>query len=336
MPERTALIDGFLHTAGWGAANNAPLAGDASNRRYLRLTNGPGGQNAVLMDAPRDRGEDIGPFVDIAQYLTNNGFSAPQIIAQDRKNGFLLLEDLGDQLFARHLTTAPQDEMSFYAAAVDVLAALHQLPPPELAAYDATTMAPLAGLAGEWYARSPAAAAELAQATENVLRALPPFDPVIVLRDYHSENLLWLPQRSGLARVGLLDFQDAMLGHPTYDLVSLIYDARRDVGPDTATAMIARYASLTGMDVTDCHRACAAQSAQRNLRILGVFARLCLRDGKPGYLEFLPRVWRLLMQDLSHPDLAALKDVVLAHLSAPDPWFIERLRAQCPAPQPPQ
>ncbi|KAJ57224.1 hypothetical protein ACMU_01650 [Actibacterium mucosum KCTC 23349] len=329
MTDRSPLIKTFLSAEGWADAQIGPLAGDASNRRYLRLWNGPGGRGAVLMDAPPERGEDIRPFIEIARFLTDAGFSAPAIFAADETHGFLLLEDLGDNLFARHLRTQRSDEISLYSTAVDVLSALHQETPPALAAYDTPVMAPLAGLAAEWYANDITLRAPLQAEMADSLNALPAFKPVIILRDFHSENLLWMPSRSGLARVGLLDFQDAMLGHPVYDLVSLIHDARRDVAPETAEAMMALYSAQTDSDIDAIRQACAVQSAQRNLRILGVFARLCVRDGKPGYLEFIPRVWRLMMQDLSHPGLSGLRKTVQSVLPEPNAEVIEGLRAKC-------
>ncbi len=234
----------FIAATDWAGAAIAPLAGDASNRRYLRLTHPSTGTMAVLMDAPPERGEDVRPFMHIARYLTGLGLSAPQILAQDESRGFLILEDLGDALFARVIPVAPQMEDQLYAAATDVLIDLHRAPPPEgLKPYGPETMTDMAALAFDWYLtgatgdNSPQRAEVLA-ALQRLLRQHAATTDVIVLRDYHAENLLWLPGRIGAARVGLLDFQDAMTGHRAYDLVSVLQDARRDVPQAVEAAMI--------------------------------------------------------------------------------------------------
>ena len=150
--------------------------------------------------------------------------------------------------------------------------------------------------------------------------------PCLVLRDYHAENLLWLPDRDGVKNVGLLDFQDALIGHPAYDLVSLLEDARRDTDPELRSAMIRRYLSLTGLDQTDFHRAYAVLGAQRNLKIIGIFTRLWIRDGKPVYLDKIPRVWDHVQRDLAHPDLVELKNWIARHVPAPDQSILNRIR----------
>ncbi|PTW50560.1 aminoglycoside phosphotransferase family protein [Rhodovulum kholense] len=328
----TACAD-FLARTGWAEARRAPLAGDASNRRYERLTRGT--ETAVLMDADPARGEDVRPFIAIARHLTWLGLSAPAILAEDAAQGFLLLEDLGDALFARVLAKDPGPEDTLYAAATDLLADLHRAAPPAgLAAYDAETMADLACLPFQWYLTGlgrPATEADIAAFRATIRTLLESTAPpsVLILRDYHAENLIWLPDRSGAARVGLLDFQDARVGHPAYDLVSLLEDARRDVPSALQARMRARYVSRTGSDPDAFARAYALTGAQRNLRILGVFARLCLRDGKPGYLRLMPRVWAHLMTDLDHPALAELRDRTLQLLPPPDPDRLARIESQC-------
>lgn len=338
MPERGAALSDFLCRAGWGAARRAPLAGDASHRRYERLSGGPGDATAVLMDAPPDRGEDVRPFLTIARHLTGQGFSAPAILAADVTRGFLLLEDLGDALFAHVVARRPDDEDLLYAAAVDLLARLHRAPVPEVPAYDVQLMTDLACLPFEWYLTAldrPAPDREIAAFRAEMAALLAEHAPpsVLILRDYHAENLIWLPDRDGVARVGLLDFQDAMLGHPAYDLVSLLEDARRDVAPALQDRMRARYVAATGADGAAFARAYALVGAQRNLRILGVFVRLCRRDGKPGYLPLLPRVWTNLMADLDHPALSGLRDRLLRLLPPPTPARLEGIARQC-APTP--
>ncbi|MBN2906054.1 MAG: phosphotransferase [Rhodobacteraceae bacterium] len=335
MTERAAAITTFLRGAGWGAASHAPLAGDASNRRYLRLTGGPGGAGAVLMDAPPETGEDVRPFTTIAQHLHALHLSAPAILAEDPVQGFVLLEDLGDALFARVTAQSPEMEAPLYAAATDLLVQLHRADPPaDLATYDAPLMANLACLPFQWYLpaldqAAPENDVKTFQAELETLltRHAPP--SVLILRDYHAENLIWLPDRNGIARVGLLDFQDAMIGHPAYDLVSLLEDARRDVPLAIQRRMRDRYAAATGAVPDAFGLAFALLGAQRNLRILGVFARLCVRDGKPGYLPMLPRVWGHLMHDLSHPELAGLRARVDRLLPPPTPERCQRIAQRC-------
>ncbi|WP_412504288.1 aminoglycoside phosphotransferase family protein [Roseovarius sp. SYSU LYC5161] len=335
MTTRDALISRFLDKAGWADATRAPLAGDASNRRYLRLSRADTGETSVLMDAPPDRGEDIGPFMRIAGHLQSHGFSAPRLLSWDDAAGLLLLEDLGDDLFARVVQRAPGAEDSLYSCATDLLARLHEVPPPSgLPPYDTSLMSDLAKLAWDWYL--PAATG--IDATDNTafkgaMRAALDHDApdadVLIQRDYHAENLLWLPDRTGTARVGLLDFQDAMRGHRAYDLVSLLQDARRDVPAETEDRMLARYITATGVDDDAFRAAYACLGAQRNLRIIGVFTRLCLRDGKAHYIDMLPRVWGLLERDLAAPGLSTLATRVHAAMPAPTPAILQRLKDQC-------
>jgi aminoglycoside/choline kinase family phosphotransferase len=334
MTDRAQAVTDFLRASGWQDAETRPLAGDASNRRYLRLR-AHDGARAVLMDAPAERGEDVGAFARIARHLSGLGLSAPRILAEDSATGFLLLEDLGDALFARVLETDPGQEARLYEAATDVLVDLHRHPPPPgLAPYSPQLMADMAALAFDWYAfggtgaETPARAAFHADMKALLERHAPRSD-VLIQRDYHAENLLWLPDRAGVARVGLLDFQDAMRGHRAYDLVSVLQDARRDVPPAIETAMIDRYVAATGVEAETFVAAYHCLGAQRNLRILGVFARLCLRDGKAKYVDLIPRVWGLLQRDLAHPALRGIAAHVQDSLPAPDPALLERLRQQC-------
>lgn len=342
MSERDEQLGDFLSRAGWSIARHSNLAGDASNRRYLRLTNPNNGQSAVLMDAPPHLGEDTRPFVRIAEYLNDIGLSAPRIMAQDDNNGFLLLEDLGDDLFAKVVIRYPDLESSLYSSAIDVLIHLHRnAPPHNLETYDAVTAAPLAGLPYDWYV--PEVAGPQHDSTkkrflslmQEALASHAADCDVLIQRDYHAENLLWLPNRAGVARVGLLDFQDAMLGHRAYDLVSLLQDARRDVPTQVERAMLSRYIVATGQNSDEFEAAYATLGAQRNLRIIGVFARLCIRDGKPGYLKFLPRVWSLLERDLAHPALASLKQLVVETIPKPTQDVIDKIRAKCAPAQKP-
>lgn len=334
MTPRAEARARFLEAAGWGAAAARPLAGDASARRYERLTGGPGGAGAVLMDSDPARGEDPRPFLAVTDYLRGRGFSAPKVLAAEPEAGFVLLEDLGDALFARVCAAEPAAEAELYAAAVDLLAELQAEAAPEaiggwaVPPYDAAVLEREAMLVLDWYLGAPspdlraAFAARLAEATASV----EPARGALVLRDYHAENLIWLPERRGSARVGLLDYQDALRGHGAYDLISLTEDARRDTSGALREAMTARFAAATGADREALDAAAAALAAQRNLKIFGIFARLCRRDGKPQYLDLLPRVWEHLQRDLAHPALSGLAEVCRA-LPAPTAELRARLRA---------
>ncbi|MCZ0811263.1 MAG: aminoglycoside phosphotransferase family protein [Pseudomonadota bacterium] len=336
MTERDALIRAFIDAGDWAGGRIAPLAGDASNRRYLRLRDPASGDTAVLMDAPPDRGEDVRPFVEIAHYLRGIGLSAPRILDADMEAGLLLLEDLGDDLFANVIPRDPALENSLYCAATDLLGTLHDHPPPPgLAPYSPALMADLAMLAFDWYRAALADPAPDARASTQaaILAALHTHASdadVLIQRDYHAQNLLWMPDRQGDARVGLLDFQDAMLGHRAYDLVSLLQDARRDVPRAVEDAMLTRYIDRNGMDSASFRTAYHALGAQRNLRIIGVFARLCIRDGKPHYVDLIPRVWDHLQSDLADPALAPLARILENSLPSPSPASLAKVKAQCP------
>lgn len=338
---RGEALRAFLETAGWWDGTITPLAGDASNRRYFRVVKGS--DHAVLMDAPPDRGEDVRPFVRMTEHLRGAGLSAPALLAQDPDAGFLLLEDLGDDLFARLLERSPTDETDLYAAAVDLLA--DALPPagPEIAAaYDWEVLLREARAAPDWYlagvtGQSPSAdlLAEFADLLASALTPVRDDRSCLVLRDYHAENLLWLPERIGAARVGLLDYQDALCGHPAYDLVSLLEDARRDTAPTLQESMVSRYlAKRADIEPRAFRAAYAALGAQRNLKIVGYFARLSMRDSKDRYLDLIPRVWQHLTRDLAHGDLAALRRFVERHLPSPEPSRLAAIRARPTGPQP--
>lgn len=329
---RDRLAADFVAAAGWGSATRVFLAGDASDRSYQRLTRA-GGQ-AVLMDAPPGRGDDPADFVKIAGYLRRLGLSAPEVLAEDLPNGFLLLEDLGDAVFARVMAADPTRELPLALAAADVLAHLHRAaPPPGLPDLSAGGWAAAAAFALDWYGF---AATGLRGDSGPFIRALAEAlarhadgPRVVILRDFHAENLLWLPEREGLARVGLLDFQLAQMGQPGYDLVSLLQDARRDFSEPTVRAVTRHFIAATGAEAGPFETALAVLGAQRSLRILGIFARLCLVGGKPAYLALVPRVWRQLWQNLAHPALADVAAICRARLPDPSPALLDRIRSQC-------
>ncbi len=313
-----ARADAFLGRAGWSGAARAALAGDASGRRYERLTRAGAGdpRTAVLMLAPPEAAPSLRAFLDVASRLSGLGLSAPCVIAAAPAAGLMLMEDLGDALLARTAAARPAREPALYAAAADALVALRAAGPPSgLPPYDAEAMAEATALAAPWYARAERAP-WVGPLREALARHAGPAE-TLILRDYHAENLIWLPGRRGAARVGLLDFQDAMRGPAAYDLASLTRDARRDVSPAAAAAAIARFARGAGADPARLDAALAVLGAQRNLRLLGVFARLARRDGLPRYLALLPRVWGQLAADLDHPACADVRGPALDALPPP-------------------
>lgn len=330
MNARAALTDSFLNSTRWANAKRAALAGDASNRRYERLQMGD--ETAVLMDAPTEKGEDVKPFIAIAEFLLAQGLSAPQILAKDTEQGFLILEDLGDGLYARMVERKPEIEDEIYTAAIDALIALHHAAPPDLPAYDPPLMTDLASTAISRYkagiigADMSEEAARFRQIFEPFLAGLTAGKQVLIQRDYHAENLLWLPGRTGIARVGMLDFQDAMLGHPAYDVLSILQDARRDVPPALENRMINHYMSQTNVDGDEFRAAYAALGVQRNMRILGIFAKLSLDMGKRHYIDMIPRVWDLLERDLDHAALAPVASMIRESLPRPTPENLKKLK----------
>lgn len=321
---RAGAIAAFLRGAGWGGAARAPLAGDASARRYERLRAPSGAPaTAVLMDAPPEQEASVRAFVEVAGRLAALGLSPPAIRHAEPEAGLLLLEDLGDALLARQAQARPEDEPALYAAAADALVRLRRAGPEAargLPVFDADAMAEAASLAATAYAGRPDARwtdAPWSGALRAALLAHAGPADTLILRDFHAENLLWLPERRGAARLGLLDFQDAMRGPAAYDLASLLRDARRDVSPEAARAATARFAEGTGTPPHRLDAALAVLGAQRALRILGVFARLA-RAGRPAYLRFVPRVWGQLVADLDHPACEALRGRVLGALPPPE------------------
>lgn len=333
MSDRSAALSAFLQRSGWGSADRQHLAGDASDRRYERLR--LGAVTAVLMDNPPGGADDPAAFSAMARHLRGLGLSAPATLAEDLQQGFLLLEDLGDDLFARLVAADPAREDELYTAATDTLLHLQSAPPPPgLPNLSAEDWARAAAFALDWYAFAATGArpdpTEFLTTLTKALQAHADGPRILILRDFHAENLIWLPGRAGLARTGLLDFQLGQLGQPGYDLVSLLQDARRDVSPATETAMIARFVDVTSSDPQAFAAHYATLGTQRALRILGIFARLCLVAGKPGYLPLIPRVWGQLQRNLAHPALADLRAVCDRLLPAPTPDLMQKIKDQCP------
>ena len=301
----------FLAGAGWGDADIEPLAGDASFRRYFRIRSD--GRSAMLMDAPPPH-EDPVPFLEVGAWLAEHGHRAPAIHAEDRERGLVLIEDFGVDRMRDWLDENGHAEEVTYGAAIDALARLHRSPPGPFPAYDMEVYQREASLFVEWYCPAMGLSVDLAGYRAAWDQALAPLLPrqnpgVTVLRDYHAENIMLL---EGGAQ-GLIDFQDALVGHPAYDVVSLLQDARRDVSEELERAMLRRY--LEHFDAgSDFEADYARLGSQRNAKIVGIFSRLWKRDGKPRYLAMIPRVWGAMERDLRHPALGPVAEWFAANI----------------------
>lgn len=343
---RSEALERLLAETGFDGAERAPLAGDASTRRYERLNKN--GRRAMLMDAPvsaesapcppgatpaerrtmgwnavaRLAASRVEAFVAVAAYLESLGLAPPEVYGADCAAGYAILEDLGDDLFAQVI---PQraDEIELYQEAARVLAHVHAAPPPSsrlegkagaswpLLDYDALALEVNADLFVEWLPRAnpdvridDAARARWENVRDGLIVKALGFQRAFTIRDFHAENLLWLPQRDGLKRIGLLDFQDAVRGWRGWDFSMLLHDARRDVSPDAHAAAVRTYLDATGGSEAEFERELAVLGAINVMRILGIFSRLTGRDGKMRYLEFMPRMWGHLGRTLKHPALA--------------------------------
>lgn len=296
----------------WEDAKIDVMSQDASTRLYYRLET-ENGSPAVLMDSSADHGA-LEKFLTIGKDLREMGFSAPEVLFEARSSGAIVIEDFGNARFA----DLPTSERELYQLGVDVLTKLHRCScPNHLPICDDAHLGALASTAWTEYAGLASfQAEEISEIVKNLSQELCLTGDVFMLRDYHAENLMWLPAHEGIARAGLLDFQDAMRSHPAFDLVSLLQDARRDLSDGLEDAMIARYLSGSSVNEEKFRAAYAALGAIRNLRIIGVFARLA-RNGRPAYLEMLPRVWKHLATDLAHPALTALSKRVDQHIPSP-------------------
>jgi aminoglycoside/choline kinase family phosphotransferase len=317
-PDRSDAMDAFLAHIGWEGATRSVLAGDASFRRYERVQFGE--RIAVLMDAPPPW-EDVRPFMAVTALLATCGARVPAVIASDEAKGFLLLEDLGDASFSRVLRADPAREPELYAAATDALVRIVKkskahapILETALAPYDDTIYLREAALMADWFlpqvhgmARAKYLREEYLSLWRDCLGAVPLQRACLVHRDYHADNLLWLEGATGADSVAMIDYQDALWGDAAYDLASLLEDARRDVAPATVGMCIERFVGGTGEAVRDFSLRYAIIAAQRNAKIIGIFTRLCVRDGKAHYLDFLPRVWANFSNDIAHPALAPIR-----------------------------
>ncbi len=326
---RQSEIIAFLARVGYPEARIAPLAQDASFRRYWRIVGGR--RPAVLMDAPPP--EEVRPFLVVGAHLAGLGLSVPEVLAAEEGEGLVLLEDLGDDLFSALLS--PRTGPVMFDAAVDLLVEMQRAPAPEiLPDWSSAAMggAALATLLDWWWpamfgAPAPEAArTDFLMALMAMLMPLDGRETVFVHRDFFAGNLIWLPERDGVRRVGLLDFQSAARGHPAYDLASLIEDARRDIPAELAERCVARFlAACPELDPEAFRTALAICKAQRHLRVAAQWVRLARRDGRPHYLAHGPRTWRLLETALRHPAAAALAETF-------DRWIPPERRGNPPEP----
>lgn len=319
---RRDLLSDFVASSPAKGAEIHMLAGDASFRKYWRVLQNE--KSWVVMDAPPDH-EDIRPFIAITNLLTQAGLCVPKIYAQDASQGFLLLEDLGDNLFSRHLEFHTSQEKLLYQHACESLVSMHSFSvnatqiAESLPLYDNQVYLREVALFSDWFLVQVLGRQQAfmlrdswQHAWQKVLSEASLKNNCIVHRDYHADNLLWLPERD--EKVGMLDYQDALRGDALYDVISLLEDARRDVTLETVDACKRFIQDAHGINNDDFLRRYHVLAAQRNAKIIGIFTRLCVRDGKMRYLDYLPRVWQHFLRDLQHPILSPVADFVNQHV----------------------
>ena len=322
---RPEKIERFLRHHGWDDAKTKKINSDASNRKYTRLFKKQ--NTSILMDSDPTTNESIENFIYFTKQLRKQKFSAPKIYGQDICNGFLLLEDLGSDSFANILKSKPHLENHIYQEAINQLIEIRKNKIPHLTRkYDLKILLQEAVLFSEWYLsplRASYESSHLLKILRVTLQETLKQDTTLVLRDYHAENLMWLPDRSDNRRVGLLDYQDALAGNPAYDIASLLKDARREVPKKLQEELIKYFLKKTNLDHAVFSRDYSILSAQRNLKIIGIFSRLSIRDNKSSYLNLIPRVWKNLQDDLKHPSLNELSEFI--KINSPQPT-LENLR----------
>jgi tRNA threonylcarbamoyl adenosine modification protein YjeE len=350
--ERLRALRQFLTETGYIEATRRRMTGDASIRSYARLLRDD--DSFILMNSPKrpdgpaiydgksysaavHLAEDVKPFVAIANGLRSRGFSSPAIHHADIEAGLLITEDFGSAGFVEGDPPEPIAER--YEVATDLLVELHREPLPDtlplvphvdysIPIFDVDALLVEAGLMLEWYLPdrgvqpSGDLRLEFAAMWRELLQKSSASATTWVLRDFHSPNLIWLSERTGIARVGIIDFQDAVLGPGAYDLVSLLQDARVDISEQFELTLFTRYIKSRRMaddnfDAADFASLYAIMSAQRNTRLLGTFARLNRRDGKPQYLRHQPRIWSYLNRSLAHPALSPVRDWYAVNVPPP-------------------
>jgi aminoglycoside/choline kinase family phosphotransferase len=326
MDERAEQVAEFLGRNGWAGAATQPMAGDLSPRRYLRLTKSDGSR-AILMDADPAVDPSTPAYLAMTKWLAALDLSVPDVLGARENDGLLLLEDFGDAkltgLFQKH----PERQAEYYHRAIDVLIVIRNAAPKALKQPTADQMVRDTGLADEWYPGADhALLAQFQAVLEVALDEILLEKPTVSLRDFHADNVIWLDDRDGVRKVGLLDYQDAFLTHPAYDLMSLLTDARTDVPRALRAELIAHYADRTNEAAEVVGHAVAVLGAQRNLRILGIFARAARKYAKTQHLDALPRVYGYLSECMSHPAFSGFSSGLPTMLPAPDAALINGLR----------
>lgn len=319
MDNRPNLLSAFLEKNHIADYKIDKIAGDASFRHYFRTTLNDG-RSFIIMDAPPEH-ENIHPFCELAEFLTKNNFSAPKIFASDFENGFLLLEDFGDDSYRKVLEQNNNVEENLYEQAIDLLIRLYNITPPQdLPIYDQNLLLKEVMLFIDWYLpnilKKPASEKQVEQFKEiwsNLFSKLSA-PQVLTLRDYHADNLMVLKNKSGACSVGLLDFQDAVIGVPAYDVVSLLTDARRDVSKNLQEKMLRYFLQKSNCNKQQFLLDYQILSLQRNIKIIGIFSRLAVRDGKKQYLNFLPRVFGYVNSAPQNNQLREIKTFLLTFI----------------------
>lgn len=327
MTKREEQIKELLRKNNLLCAPTEKITSDASNRKYLRLTKG--NKTVILMDSNPKKNEPINNFIYFTNFLRKHHFSAPKIYDSDIPNGLLLLEDLGARNFADILKVKPKVETNIYKEAVNQLIMIQSKETPKQAKpYSTEILIEEALLFTEWYlgeTNSSRLSTQFTSLLTPLLKKIDQTKPTLVLRDFHAENLIWMNSRKNFKRVGLLDYQDALIGHPAYDIASLLKDARRDVSIEVRDIMTNHYLEKTKHNKDLFLRDYSILSAQRNLKIIGIFSRLSIRDKKKNYVKLIPRVWKNLENDFMHPDLKNLSKFINAVAPYPNVKILKNL-----------
>lgn len=327
MTKREEQIKELLRKNNLLCAPTEKITSDASNRKYLRLTKG--NKTVILMDSNPKKNEPVNNFIYFTNFLRKHHFSAPKIYDSDIPNGLLLLEDLGARNFADILKVKPKVETNIYKEAVNQLIMIQSKETPKQAKpYSTEILIEEALLFTEWYlgeTNSSRLSTQFTSLLTPLLKKIDQTKPTLVLRDFHAENLIWMNSRKNFKRVGLLDYQDALIGHPAYDMASLLKDARRDVSIEVRDIMTNHYLEKTKHNKDLFLRDYSILSAQRNLKIIGIFSRLSIRDKKKNYVKLIPRVWKNLENDFMHPDLKNLSKFINAVAPYPNVKILKNL-----------
>ena len=312
MVSRINQINDFLKSNKIETKNLIPIKNDASFRKYFRV------DKKILMDADPNLGEDVSSFININHLLTDFQLNVPEIYSIDKENGFLLLEDLGENIFSKILNSKNEEQL--YKQAIEVLAEIYKKNLEEfsnfsfLEKYSIEKLQDESQLFIEWYLKkyldidiTDTDIQDFKEIISKIFNALNTNFEKLVLRDYHVDNLILQNSKSGLKKVGILDFQDAVIGSSSYDLISIVEDVRRPISNDLKNKLIKYFIDLTGYEVNQLEKELAFYSVQRNLKILGIFSRLNLRDNKPRYMLYNDNAWKYIESNLDNPTMINLK-----------------------------